>query len=91
MGSGERWTRLKRRLDELAREVAEEISAYPAPITACDAQFNRLLELRRILPQERRRLEIAAADPAATIESFLRASPCATELTPEAGSGDAGA
>jgi hypothetical protein len=80
------WTALHRRLLALMREVAEEIRTYPAPIPACDAQFNRLLELRRLLPEELARLEAAARDPAVGVEAFLRASPCCTELSapPEA-------
>jgi hypothetical protein len=74
------WCGVRRRLQALVQEVAEEIHTYPAPITACDAQFNRLLELRRLLPVELARLEVAAGDPAATVEAFIRASPCRAEL-----------
>ncbi len=35
----------KRLVAEKAR-IAEEIRSYPAPIPACDAQFNYLLERR---------------------------------------------
>ena len=59
----------------------EEIRAYPAPIPACDAQFNHLLELRRLLPGELARLEAAACDPAASVEAFVCASPCRAELS----------
>lgn len=41
MTDGER----ERLLAEKAR-IAAEIRAYPAPIPACDAQFNHLLERR---------------------------------------------
>ena len=50
------WSDVRRRLLALMREVGAEISAYPRPITACDAQFNHLLELRRMLPAELARL-----------------------------------
>jgi hypothetical protein len=74
------WQGVRRRLLALMREVAEEIRTYPAPIPACDAQFNRLLELRRMLPEELARLEAAASDPAASVEAFVCASPCRAEL-----------
>ena len=75
------WPGVRRRLLALMREVAEEIRAYPAPIPACDAQFNHLLELRRLLPGELARLEAAACDPAASVEAFVCASPCRAELS----------
>jgi hypothetical protein len=74
------WSAVRRRLLALVQEVAEEIRSYPAPIPACDAQFNRLLELRRLLPEELARLEAAARNPATTVEAFIRASPCCAEL-----------
>jgi hypothetical protein len=74
------WSGVRHRLRALMREVAEEIRAYPAPIPACDAQFNRLLELRRLLPEELARLEAAARDSSASVEAFIRASPCGGEL-----------
>ena len=74
------WSDVRHRLQALMREVAEEIRAYPAPIPACDAQFNRLLELRRLLPEELARLDAAARDPSASVEAFVRASPCGGEL-----------
>jgi hypothetical protein len=75
------WPGVRHRLLALMREVAEEIRTYPAPIPACDAQFNRLLELRRMLPEELARLEAAARDPAASIEAFVHASPCRADLS----------
>jgi hypothetical protein len=75
------WPAVRHRLLALMREVAEEIRTYPAPIPACDAQFNHLLELRRVLPAELARLETATQDPAASVEAFVRASPCRAELS----------
>ena len=75
------WSRVGQRLLALMREVAEEIRTYPAPIPACDAQFNHLLELRRLLPGELARLEAAACDPAASVEAFVCVSPCRAELS----------
>jgi hypothetical protein len=74
------WSGVRHRLQALMREVAEEIRTYPAPIPACDAQFNRLLELHRLLPEELARLDAAARDPSASVQAFIRASPCGGEL-----------
>jgi hypothetical protein len=78
--TGSQWQSLRRTLEALATDVTAEIVAYPRPITACDAQFNHLLELRRLVPQELQRLEAAADDPGFTAEQFLRTSPCAAEM-----------
>ena len=75
------WQSLRQRLEGLKRTVAEEIGRYPPPIPACDAEFNRLLELRQLLPRELARLDLAATDNSATIEDFIRASPCQSALS----------
>jgi hypothetical protein len=75
------WNSLRRRLEALAQSVAAEIQTYPRPITACDAQFNHLLELRRVMPFELERLDIAAADPRSRVEDFVRSSPCQAALS----------
>ena len=62
-GTGPEWDSLRHDLEALATSVATDIRAYPRPITACDAQFNHLLELRRLVPLELQRLEAAATDP----------------------------
>jgi len=46
------WSDARRRLLALMREVGTEISAYPRPITACDAQFNHLFEERERVVKE---------------------------------------
>jgi hypothetical protein len=74
------WTMLRATLEALQRSVAEEIRAYPFPIPACDAQFNRLLELRRLLPEELARLDFASSEAGASIEAFVRTSPCGAEI-----------
>jgi hypothetical protein len=38
------WTEVADRLDEARRSILAEIRSYPPPITACDQQFNYLLE-----------------------------------------------
>ena len=85
MSTGSEWQALRLGLESLSERVAEEIRAYPRPITACDAQFNHLLELRRQLPHELDRLGAAGSgkDPAATVAQFIAASFCAAELSAE--------
>ena len=46
------WHSLRLRLEALKETVAEEIRSYPLPIAACDTHFNRLLELRSLLPKD---------------------------------------
>ncbi len=75
------WHSFRLRLEALKETVAEEIRSYPPPIPACDVQFNRLLELRRLLPQELARLDLAANDKLITIEEFIRSSPCEAALS----------
>src|SRR5262245_29815832 len=72
--SAPKWQSLRHNLQVLATSVAAEIRSYPRPITACDAQFNHLLELRRLVPEEMQRLDVAANDPGSTVEDFLRTS-----------------
>jgi hypothetical protein len=80
MSKDEPWASLRRELQAMMQAVAEELRAYPPPIPACDAQFNHLLELRRVLPQELARLEDAAGDPAMTLQGFIASSPCGSTL-----------
>jgi hypothetical protein len=79
-GTRQEWDSLRHGLEALATSVAAEIRAYPRPITACDAQFNHLLELRRLVPLEMQRLETAAETPGMTTDEFIRSSPCAGEI-----------
>lgn len=75
------WATLRRRLQLLRQQVGEEIRTYPAPIPACDAQFNHLLELRRLLPQALAALEAAARNPVGSVEDFVRTSPWGAQLS----------
>jgi hypothetical protein len=52
---------VKRELEAAGRRVNEEIGTYPAPIPACDAQFNYLLEQRRKIAGELNRVETLLA------------------------------
>lgn len=60
-------------------EVAAEIRDYPGPIPGCDAQFNHLLEIRRILAHELQRLDAMEGDTVSADE-FITRSPSAREL-----------
>lgn len=82
MSTATEWKRFRRRIESLRRATGEQIQSYPAPIPACDAQFNHLLELRRLLPQELARLDKAVAGGEASIGDFVRSSPCRDALTP---------
>ncbi len=75
------WRSLRLRLEALKEAVAQELRSYPPPVPACDLQFNRLLELRRLLPRELARLDRAAKEKSITIEDFVRSSPCETALS----------
>ena len=67
-------------MELLSKAVGEEILRYPAPIPACDAQFNHLLDLRRLLPAELARLEAAEETEGVAVADFIRTSPCRETL-----------
>ncbi len=73
------WDALRARLVPLQEAVAAEIRAYPAPIPACDAQYDHLLERRAALAAARARLDAARESGAATIEDFLASTPILAE------------
>ena len=53
---------IKSHFEDERRRIASEMSEYPTPIPACDAQFNYLLEQRDRISQELRAVsELAAA------------------------------
>ena len=79
-GAGD-WDRARAEIEALLAETAAEIRAYPLPIPACDAQFNYLLDLRRGLPEELRRLETLRRDATLNVADFLASSPFGPELT----------
>ena len=70
------WEVVRRLLQEEKSAVAAEIEAYPRPIAGCDAQFNHLLERRRLLWTELDRLGAACAGGTPDVEAFVRASAC---------------
>ncbi len=75
------WQALRQHLDGLRAVVAAETRAYPAPIPACDAQFNHLTEQRRLLALELERLDAAGEERAQTVDAFLAASPYLDDQT----------
>jgi len=80
--------RVERHLEAARAAVKAELAAYPAPITACDAQYNHLSDERRRLTGELARLAAArreireASDALSSLDAFLAASP---HLAPVAG------
>ncbi len=75
MNAASKWAAVRRHLEGVNASVAVEIRGYPAPIPACDAQFNHLLEQRRALSRELARLDAARKDGSSTLEDFVRACP----------------
>ena len=57
------WTMIHQRLENEMHRVRDEIRNYPAPIPACDAQFNYLLEERETLSSESRTTCPLVRDP----------------------------
>jgi hypothetical protein len=74
------WAIIRRGLEEELHRVCEEIRNYPAPIPACDAQFNYLLEEREALSSEllRARAQVSEnsepADTRQSVDAFLSSS-----------------
>ncbi len=84
MNAASKWAAIRRHLEDVSATVAAEIRSYPAPIPACDAQFNHLLEQRRALSRELARLEAARKDKSSTLEAFVRASPVLDDAAAQA-------
>ena len=69
------WDDLRADMEARRRALAAEISAYPGPITGCDAQFNHLTEQRRLIDGEIARLDDLKHSAGGTIADFLQSSP----------------
>jgi len=72
-------TRVRERLEREMNRVRDEIRRYPAPIPACDAQFNYLLESREALSTALARVQTLIADDSRDVvdvscETFLDSS-----------------
>ena len=74
------WTMIHEHLQEEMSRLHDEIRGYPAPIPACDAQFNYLLEKRDALSLELARArdcmtdDSGSDDPRISIDEFLNVS-----------------
>ncbi len=74
------WTMVHQHLEKQMRRVRDEIRNYPAPIPACDAQFNYLLEEREALSSELSRARefmtkgTDSEDARSSIDAFLNFS-----------------
>ncbi len=74
------WREIKVELEGAKNRIYEQIRSYPPPITACDEQFEYLLEQRQEISRELERMhEASAAGPsdreaAARIDEFIRSS-----------------
>jgi hypothetical protein len=79
------WNMIHEHLQNEIRRVHEEIRHYPAPIPACDAQFNYLLEERDRLSSELSRARelmnknTDSESERSSIEKFLNLSACLDE------------
>jgi hypothetical protein len=74
-------------LEEKKRRIYEELRNYPTPITACDQQFNYLLEQQAEIVQKLARLKGLLAeththnDPRSLLGSFIQSIECLDEDT----------
>ncbi|MEX0678269.1 MAG: hypothetical protein WD063_14405 [Pirellulales bacterium] len=74
------WREIKIELEGAKSRIYEEIRSYPPPITACDEQFDRLLEEREKISRELERMRdvsdasLAERNPLRLIDEFLRSS-----------------
>ena len=74
------WKEVESELEREHDRIYDAIRNYPPPITACDEQFDRLLEERDRISRELARLrEVSQAslthtDPAGLIDEFIRSA-----------------
>lgn len=74
------WQQIRQQLEEKRNEIVAKIRNYPPPITACDAQFNHLLEQRTAIRQELRRADtiqqqrVTSDDAQARLAEFIKSS-----------------
>ena len=79
MAGDSEWDVLQFRLTRLREAVAAEIRAYPAPIPACDAQYNHLLERRTALAAALASLDATREGSTTTPEEFRAKTPLLAE------------
>jgi len=74
------WARIRAHLENQRGRINDEIGLYPTPIAGCDQQFNYLLEQRRGISAECRRLNeaenqsLSAEDPVKVLDDFISVS-----------------
>lgn len=74
------WQAIQRQLEDEKARIFQEISHYPAPIPACDVQFNGLLEERVAVLKELGRVQMSrkqrltASEQFALLEELTRSS-----------------
>jgi hypothetical protein len=78
------WYEVGDHLEAARLAVQREISAYPAPIPACDADFNALLEERARIGDELNAAHAASGALPSTqagevLEEFVRSSRCLSD------------
>jgi hypothetical protein len=76
-----KWSLVHEELVKEMNRVRDEIRNYPAPIPACDAQFNHLLKARDALSSELARVRElmnrdACENARISVEAFLNSSTC---------------
>lgn len=71
------WREIREPLEQARSQIDEEIRAYPAPIPACDAQFNHLMAQRARLTRDLGRVDtvssknLSDAEMMAWLDDFL--------------------
>lgn len=81
------WVEIASCLESQKRKVYDEIGKYPTPITACDQQFNYLLEQQARISEELSRMRTAIAeigthdDPVVLVDDFVQSSKCVDDET----------
>ena len=76
------WEPIERSLESRKQQLYDQIKNYPTPITACDLQFNYLLEQQAATSQELSRMHkafqesLAGGDAIEIIHKFVRSSSC---------------
>ena len=74
------WARVRQHLEKEMHRVRDEIRNYPAPIPACDAQYNYLLEEREGLSSELARVrkfmneDSGSENAQGSVDTFLSVS-----------------
>lgn len=79
--AGALWAEIAQCLEDQKARLFDQIRSYPTPITACDQQFDCLLEEQAKVAGELARMrrvvsEASHGDSIDAIEAFVRACPC---------------